>query len=71
MRPFRPFGDDKGTMQYYQVPEDVLEDPAPPRERRINLRAGNYATGSSRARRLFLIITRAPPLSDPYSARSG
>lgn len=27
MEPFRPFGDDGGTMQYYQVPEDVLEDP--------------------------------------------
>jgi DNA transformation protein len=25
--PFRPFGDDGGTMQYYQVPEDLLEDP--------------------------------------------
>jgi DNA transformation protein len=27
MGPFRPFGDDGGTMQYYQVPEDLLEDP--------------------------------------------
>ncbi len=27
MKPFRPFGDDGGTMQYYQVPEDLLEDP--------------------------------------------
>ena len=27
MEPFRPFGDARGTMQYYQVPEDVLEDP--------------------------------------------
>lgn len=27
MGPFRPFGDAGGTMQYYQVPEDVLEDP--------------------------------------------
>jgi DNA transformation protein len=27
MEPFRPFGDDGGTMQYYQLPEDVLEDP--------------------------------------------
>ena len=27
MEPFRPFGDDGGTMQYYQVPEDLLEDP--------------------------------------------
>ena len=26
MEPFRPFGDDGGTMQYYQVPEDLLED---------------------------------------------
>jgi DNA transformation protein and related proteins len=27
MEPFRPFGDSGGTMQYYQVPEDLLEDP--------------------------------------------
>lgn len=27
MEPFRPFGEDGGTMQYYQVPEDLLEDP--------------------------------------------
>jgi len=27
MEPFRPFGDEGGTMQYYQLPEDVLEDP--------------------------------------------
>jgi DNA transformation protein len=27
MGPFRPFGDVGGTMQYYQLPEDVLEDP--------------------------------------------
>jgi DNA transformation protein len=26
MGPFRPFGDDGGTMKYYQLPEDVLED---------------------------------------------
>jgi DNA transformation protein and related proteins len=27
MGPFRPFGDSGGTMPYYQVPEDLLEDP--------------------------------------------
>jgi DNA transformation protein and related proteins len=27
MGPFRPFGEDGGTMQYYQLPEDLLEDP--------------------------------------------
>jgi DNA transformation protein and related proteins len=27
MGPFRPFGDLGGTMQYYQLPEDLLEDP--------------------------------------------
>ncbi len=27
MGPFRPFGDTGGTMQYYQLPEDLLEDP--------------------------------------------
>jgi DNA transformation protein and related proteins len=25
--PFRPYGDDRETMQYYQVPPEVLEDP--------------------------------------------
>jgi DNA transformation protein and related proteins len=28
MRPFAPFGDDGPSMQYYRVPEDVLEDPS-------------------------------------------
>lgn len=27
MGPFRPFGDDGATMTYYQLPEDLLEDP--------------------------------------------
>jgi DNA transformation protein len=27
MKPFRPFGDDGGTMKYFQLPEDLLEDP--------------------------------------------
>jgi DNA transformation protein len=27
MGPFRPFGEEGGTMQYYQLPEDLLEDP--------------------------------------------
>jgi DNA transformation protein and related proteins len=27
MGPFRPFGDASGAMQYYQLPEDLLEDP--------------------------------------------
>ena len=27
MRPFRPFGEGGEVMQYYQVPEDLLEDP--------------------------------------------
>ncbi len=26
MGPFRPFGDDGGSMRYYQLPDDVLED---------------------------------------------
>jgi DNA transformation protein and related proteins len=24
--PFRPYGDDRGTMQYYSVPAEALED---------------------------------------------
>lgn len=27
MGPFRPYGDDREVMQYYEVPADVLEDP--------------------------------------------
>ena len=27
MRPFRPYGEGGEVMQYYEVPEDVLEDP--------------------------------------------
>jgi DNA transformation protein len=27
MGPFRPFGDESGTMKYYQLPEEILEDP--------------------------------------------
>jgi DNA transformation protein len=27
MGPFRPYGEDGETMGYYQVPEDLLEDP--------------------------------------------
>ena len=28
MVPFRPYGEDGEVMQYYEVPADVLEDPA-------------------------------------------
>lgn len=27
MGPFRPYGEDGGEMQYYEVPADLLEDP--------------------------------------------
>jgi DNA transformation protein len=27
MKQFRPFGEGSGAMQYYQLPEDLLEDP--------------------------------------------
>jgi DNA transformation protein len=27
MGPFRPYGEDGEVMQYYQVPEELLEDP--------------------------------------------
>lgn len=27
LRPFQPFGEGTATMQYYQLPEDLLEDP--------------------------------------------
>ena len=27
MQPFRPFGDEGESMQYYEVPSDLLEDP--------------------------------------------
>jgi len=48
MGPLRPFGDAGGTMQCYQVPEDVLEDPevfAPGLRRRSPSRAKRRAGG--------------------------
>ena len=27
LRPFQPFGEGAAAMQYYQLPEDLLEDP--------------------------------------------
>lgn len=27
MKPFQPYGDDRETMGYYEVPADILEDP--------------------------------------------
>ena len=27
MGPFRPFGDERDRMQYYEVPADLLDDP--------------------------------------------
>lgn len=27
MKPFQPYGEDGGTMGYYQVPADLLDDP--------------------------------------------
>lgn len=27
MGPFRPFGDERDKMQYYEVPADLLDDP--------------------------------------------
>ena len=27
LRPFQPFGEGSAAMQYYQLPEDLLEDP--------------------------------------------
>ena len=32
MPPFRPFGEDRASMNYSQVPEDVVEDPESLRE---------------------------------------
>ena len=32
MTPFRPFGDDGGTMRYYRLPEELLESPDELRE---------------------------------------
>lgn len=29
MGPFRPFGEDGEVMQYYRVPEELLDDPEP------------------------------------------
>ena len=54
MRPFRPFGDDGGTMQYYQVPEDLLEDPEalrPWAEKAVDIARHNKGRRPSRQRR--------------------
>lgn len=53
MGPFRPFGDTGGTMQYYQLPEDVLEDPEalrPWAEKALAIASLNKARRTSRRR---------------------
>jgi DNA transformation protein len=53
MGPFRPFGDDGGTMKYYQLPEDVLEDPEALRswaEKAVAIARKNKGTRPSRRR---------------------
>ena len=53
MGPFRPFGDAGGTMQYYQVPEDLLEDPDALRpwvEKAVDIARQKKARRSSRRR---------------------
>jgi DNA transformation protein and related proteins len=53
MGPFRPFGDTGGTMQYYQLPEDVLEDPEvlrPWAEKALAIASLNKARRKSRRR---------------------
>ena len=52
MGPFRPFGDDGGTMKYYQLPEDLLEDPdalRPWAEKAIAIARQRKARRSSRS----------------------
>jgi len=53
MEPFRPFGDDGGTMKYYQLPEDLLEDPdalRPWAEKAVAIARQNKARRPSRRR---------------------
>lgn len=53
MGPFRPFGDDGGTMKYYQLPDDLLEDPdalRPWAEKAVAIARQNKARRSSRRR---------------------
>ena len=53
MAPFRPFGDAGETMQYYQVPEEVLEDPDTLRtwaEKALAVARQNKRHGKSRRR---------------------
>jgi DNA transformation protein len=52
MEPFRPYGEGGEVMQYYQVPDDVLEDPdalRPWAEKSIAV-AGSKKTRRSRRR---------------------
>ena len=53
MGPFRPFGEEGGTMKYYQLPEDVLEDPEELRlwaEKAVAIARQNKARRPSRRR---------------------
>jgi DNA transformation protein and related proteins len=53
MGAFRPFGEDGGTMKYYQLPEDLLEDPEalrPWAEKAVVIARQNKARRPSRRR---------------------
>lgn len=53
MGPFRPFGDEGGSMKYYQLPEDLLEDPEalrPWAEKAVAVARHNKARRPSRRR---------------------
>jgi DNA transformation protein len=53
MGPFRPYGETGEVMQYYQVPEDLLEDAealAPWTEKAIAVARAKRAAGRRRGR---------------------
>ena len=53
MGPFRPFGDEGGTMKYYELPEELLEDPEtlrPWAEKAVTIARQSRARRSSRRR---------------------
>ena len=54
MGPFLPFGDERDTMQYYQVPAELLEDPEalrPWAEKSIAVAANKAKRKSKRLRK--------------------
>ena len=52
MTPFRPFGDERMTMQYYTIPEELLDEPDALREWAVEaIGVARHARAGSKKRR--------------------